>query len=65
MFGAAATASGVTGVEEDSGAPLGAAMVPAMRLGRAIVEDPARPGDMVAAVKEQTVAGPPEGRNWR
>jgi hypothetical protein len=33
-------------------------MVPAMRLGRVTVEDPARPGDMVAAVKERTVAGP-------
>jgi hypothetical protein len=29
-----------------------------MRLGRATVEDPARPGDVVAAVKERTVAGP-------
>jgi hypothetical protein len=58
MFGAAAAASGVTGVEEDGGAPLRAAMVPAMRLGRVTVEDPARPGDMVAAVKERTVAGP-------
>jgi hypothetical protein len=64
VFGAAAAASGVAGVEEDGGASL-RAMVPAMRLGRATVEDPARPGDMVAAVKEQTVVGPPEGRNWR
>jgi hypothetical protein len=57
MVGAAAAASGVTGVEEDGGAPLRAAMVPAMRLGHAIVEDPARPGDMVAAVKEEMAAG--------
>jgi hypothetical protein len=33
-------------------------MVPAMKLGCAAVEDPARPGDVVAAVKERTVAGP-------
>jgi hypothetical protein len=58
MFGVAAAASGVVGVEEDGGAPLRAAMVPAMRLGRASVEDPARPGNMVAAVKERTVVGP-------
>jgi hypothetical protein len=57
MFGAAAAASGVAGVEEDGGALLRATMVPAMRLGRASVEDPARPGDMVAAVKERTVVG--------
>jgi hypothetical protein len=58
MDGAAAAASGVAGEEEDGGAPLQAAVVPAMRLGRATVEDPARPGDVVAAVKERTVAGP-------
>jgi hypothetical protein len=33
-------------------------MVPAMKLGCAVVEDPTRPGDVVAAVKERTVAGP-------
>jgi hypothetical protein len=58
MDGAAAAASGVAGDEEDGGALLQAAVVPAMRLGRATVEDPARPGDVVAAVKERTVAGP-------
>jgi hypothetical protein len=58
MDGAAAAASGVAGDEEDGGAPLQAAVVPAMRLGCATVEDPARPGDVVAAVKERTVAGP-------
>jgi hypothetical protein len=58
MFAAVAAASEVVGVEEDGGAPLQAAVVPAMRLGRATVEDPARPGDVVAAVKERTVAGP-------
>jgi hypothetical protein len=58
MDGAAAAASGFTGVEEDGGAPLQAAVAPAMRLGRATVEDPARPGDVVAAVKERMVAGP-------
>jgi hypothetical protein len=58
MFAAVAAASGVAGVEEDGGAPLQAAVVPAMRLGRATVEDPARLGDVVAAVKERTVAGP-------
>jgi hypothetical protein len=57
MVGAAAAASGVTGVEEAGGAPLRAAMVPAMMLGHAAVEDPARPGDMVAAVKEEMAAG--------
>jgi hypothetical protein len=31
-------------------------MVPAMMLGHATVEDPARPGDMVAAVKEEMAA---------
>jgi hypothetical protein len=29
-----------------------------MKLGCAVVEDPARPGDVVPAVKERTVAGP-------
>jgi hypothetical protein len=29
-----------------------------MRLGRATVEDPARPDDVLAAVKERMVAGP-------
>jgi hypothetical protein len=58
MFAAVSAASGVAGVEEDGGAPLQAAVVPAMRLGRATVEDPARPGDVVVAVKERTVAGP-------
>jgi hypothetical protein len=33
-------------------------MVLAMKLGCGAVEDPARPGDVVAAVKERTVAGP-------
>jgi hypothetical protein len=28
-----------------------------MKLGCAVVEDPARPGDVVPAVKERTVAG--------
>jgi hypothetical protein len=58
MFAAVAAASGVAGVEEDGGALLQVAVVPTMRLGRATVEDPARPGDVVAAVKERTVAGP-------
>jgi hypothetical protein len=58
MDDAVAAASGVAGDEEDGGAPLQAAVVPAMRLGRATVEDPARPGDVVAAVKERTGAGP-------
>jgi hypothetical protein len=44
MFGTAAVASGVTGVEANGGAPLRAAMVPAMKLGCATVEDSARPG---------------------
>jgi hypothetical protein len=57
MVGAAAAASGVAGVEEAGGAPLRAAMVPAMMLGPAAVEGPARPGDMVAAVKEEMAAG--------
>jgi hypothetical protein len=57
MVGAAAAASRVDDVEEDDGAPLRATMVPAMRLGHATVEDPARPGDMVAAVKEEMAAG--------
>jgi hypothetical protein len=50
-------ASGVAGVEEAGGAPLRAAMVPAMMLGHATVEGPARPGDMVAAVKEEMAVG--------
>jgi hypothetical protein len=58
MFTAVAAASGVTDIEEEDGAPLQAAVVPAMRLGRATVEDPAMPGDVVAAVKERTVADP-------
>jgi hypothetical protein len=57
MVGAAAVASGVAGVEEAGGAPPRAAMVPAMMLGHATVEGPARPGDMVAAVKEEMAAG--------
>jgi hypothetical protein len=32
-------------------------MVPAMMLGHATVEDPVRPGDMVAVVKEEMAAG--------
>jgi hypothetical protein len=58
MDDAATAASGVAGDEEDGGAPLQAAVDPAMRLGRATVEDPAMPGDVVAVVKERTVAGP-------
>jgi hypothetical protein len=57
-FSAAAAASWIAGVEENGGALLQAAMVPAIKLGCAAVEDPARPGDVVAAVKERTVAGP-------
>jgi hypothetical protein len=57
-FGAAAAASWIAGVKENGGALLQAAMVPTMKLGCAAVEDPARPGDVVAAVKERTVAGP-------
>jgi hypothetical protein len=57
MVGAVAAASGVAGVEEDGGAPLRAAMVPAMWPGHATVEDPARLGDMVADVKEEMAAG--------
>jgi hypothetical protein len=48
----------VTSVEEDGGALLQVAVVPTMRLGRATVEDPARPGDVVAVVKERMVARP-------
>jgi hypothetical protein len=33
-------------------------MVPTEKLGCAAVEGPARPGDMVAAVKEEMAAGP-------
>jgi hypothetical protein len=33
-------------------------MVPAMKLGCAVVEGPARPGDVVAAVKKRMAAGP-------
>jgi hypothetical protein len=33
-------------------------MVPAMKLGCVAIEDPARPGDVAASVKERTVVGP-------
>jgi hypothetical protein len=58
MDGAAAAASGVAGVEGAGGAPLRAAMVPAMMLGCAAVEGPARSGVEVAAVNEEMAAGP-------
>jgi hypothetical protein len=58
MDGAAAAASGVAGVEEAGGAPLWAAIVPAMMLVCAAVEGPVRPGVEVAAVNEEMAAGP-------
>jgi hypothetical protein len=54
----AAAASGVACIEENGGALLRAAMVPAMKLGCVAVKDPAKPGDMAASVKERTVVGP-------
>jgi hypothetical protein len=38
--------------EKNGGAPRRAAMVPVVKLGCAAVEGPARPGDVVAAMKE-------------
>jgi hypothetical protein len=58
LFGAAAAASGVAGIEEkNGGAPWRAAMVPTVKLGCAAVVGPARPGVEVAAVKEEMAAG--------
>jgi hypothetical protein len=67
-LGAAAAASWVTVVEDagggpqasekNGGAPRRAAMIPAVKLRFAVVEGPARPGDVVAAVKEWMAAGP-------
>jgi hypothetical protein len=68
MLDATAAVSLVAGDEEvdggppssvkNGGAPRRAAMVPTMVLWCAAVEGPARPGDMVAAVKEVMAAGP-------